>query len=143
MDEIYISWESAVNDAVDRYGVIIERKEEELDRRQAESFHEKLSDNFYELGDSFIRNTSHFFERPKAIYEGMEENVYEIFHEAKERTRENLHEVKERTRENLHEAKERTKENIHEAFHEVKEKTKENFHEIKTELKMLGSDKSE
>lgn len=112
MEEIYISWESAVESACDRYGVIMERHEEELDRRNSMRFHEKLSEGFYEIGDSFVKSTSKILEFPRAVYEGMEDNVYGLI-EGIEQAGERMIE---KSRENLHEMKENLKEGFREGF---------------------------
>lgn len=100
MDEIYISWESAVHDAYLRYEELIEKRDDRLfaemlehrsllERKRLGGFitdsksfnnrmHRRLSDDFYDFAVELHKSTERMMELPKSIYYGMEENVYDV-----------------------------------------------------------------
>ena len=100
MDEIYISWESAVHDAYLRYEELIEKRDDRLfaemlehrsllERKRLGGFitdskgfnerrHRHLSDDFYEFAAELHKNTARMLELQKSFYYGMEENVYDV-----------------------------------------------------------------
>ena len=74
MDEIYISWEQAVRLAFDRYKEISDMaKSGELGIRKHQSFEYLMNSAAAVLNES--RRV--FVDRPRTIYEGMRENVYD------------------------------------------------------------------
>jgi len=82
MDEIYISWESAVGHAYDRYGEVLELKQSgKLPGRKKET-----SDYFIDIAANLMDAMDKTFEAPKRIYEGMLENVEEMLEEIRETT---------------------------------------------------------
>ena len=131
MDEIYISWESAVRDAHARYEEIIDRSyEKELDKMMEHRRRPKqLSENFFELADEFLDNANRFFDRRKEFYEGMEENFYEAFHDIGKAGKTVAGEVKkigEHAKDNIEEAGEKAAHDWKETKEKIKEKLKDN-----------------
>lgn len=131
MDEIYISWESAVRDAHSRYEEIIDMKyEKDLDRfMEHRRKHRQLSDNFFELADDFLESTNRFFDRRKEFYEGMEENFYEAFHDIGKAGRTVADEVKkigEHTKSNIEAAEEKAASDWKETKDKIREALKDN-----------------
>lgn len=116
MDEIYLSWESAVRRAVDRYGDVIElHKSCSMTERKYQT-----SDYFVSMATSLTSTTEKAFHVPRRIYDGMLENVADV--------KENLNEAKEnlvagvrKTKENIAEHVQETKENIAGRMQEAKE----------------------
>ena len=82
MDEIYLSWESAVRKAVDRYGEVIEL-------HQGCSMTERKyqpSDRFFDMAAGLLSASNKVSEAPRKWYDGMLENVSDM--------KENLSEAK-------------------------------------------------
>ena len=75
MDEIYISWESAVRLAYNRYEEILELKREGYLRGRKY----QTSDYFLSTGAGLVGRTRQIFSSPKKIYGGMLENVTEFW----------------------------------------------------------------
>lgn len=74
MDEIYISWDSAVRMAVERYGEVIElHKGCSMTARKYQT-----SDYFLNAASGLMGATDKVFSAPKRLYEGMLENVADV-----------------------------------------------------------------
>jgi len=74
MDEIYLSWESAVRVAVDRYGEVIElHKSCSMTERKYQT-----SDYFLNAASGLIGATDKVFSAPKRLYDGMMDNVADV-----------------------------------------------------------------
>ncbi|WP_051656536.1 glycosyltransferase [Butyrivibrio sp. AE3004] len=102
MDEIYISWDDAVHEAYERYGIICERvRDGSLLKKKKQS-----SDYFLESASLIVKGTEHIFDIPRNLYEGMKEN----FDDFKEDVKENLEEIKEKLPESVKELSENAKE---------------------------------
>ena len=131
MDEIYISWESAVKLAYERYGEVIELKKScSMTNRKYQA-----SDHFLNMAASLVEGTDKVFRAPKRLYVGMQENVAEMWDNITETTdniaagvRKKKEDIKDNIAESLQETKERvaeslqgTKENLVDWMHEMKD----------------------
>ena len=131
MDEIYISWESAVNLAHDRYGEVIELKKScSMTNRKYQP-----SDLFLNMAAGLIEGTDKVFKAPKRLYTGMQENVSEMWDNITETTdsiaagvrkkrddiKDSITESLQGTKESITESLQGTKENITEWVHEMKD----------------------
>ncbi|MBR5377446.1 MAG: glycosyltransferase, partial [Lachnospiraceae bacterium] len=94
MDEIYISWEEAVDDALKRYEEVLELKRSGKLVREKQEF----SDHALSAATALIEETQKIFDRSRGIKEGMMENITEVreeFHEEKERLKQKSRDIKE------------------------------------------------
>ena len=105
MDEIYISWEESVMQALDRYQTVLEMKHAGTlkPRRNGKS------DKFLSATADVMEAFYHILHMPKALHDSIQDNLYgmqENFAEAEKR----LHEFHENVRETRNEIKEELKE---------------------------------
>ncbi len=115
MDEIYISWEDAVHDAYERYGVIRDMVADgTLARRKKQSM-----DYLLESASMIVKGTDHIFDIPRNIYGGMKENFTDFkedmrleFEEFKESLPEGVREFSENAKEFTENAKKNVKDNV-------------------------------
>ena len=115
MDEIYISWEDAVHDAYERYGVIRDMVADgTLERRKKQSM-----DYLLESASMIVKGTDHIFDIPRNIYGGMKENFTDFkedmrleFEEFKESLPEGVREFSENAKEFTENAKKNVKDNV-------------------------------
>ena len=114
MDEIYLSWESAVRMAVARYGEVIElHKSCSMTERKYQT-----SDHFLNVAAGLVATTEKAFHAPKRWYEGMLENVAEAkdnVAETKDMLVAGVRETKESIADRMHEAKENFTDRVQEA----------------------------
>ena len=133
MDEIYISWESAVRSAVDRYGEVIElHKGCSMTERKYQP-----SDHFLSMAAGLVETSDKVFHAPRRLYEGMLENVNDLRENIAgqlQETKENIAGQLQGTRENIAGQLQETKENIAERFHGTRENVKEWVREVKGSL---------
>ncbi|MBR1852326.1 MAG: glycosyltransferase, partial [Lachnospiraceae bacterium] len=111
MDEIYISWDTAVNMAYERYGEILELK----NRGMLPARKHETSDYFLNIAANLVEKTDKVFKAPRRIYEGMQENVAEMrenMEGMREEFQENMSELREGMRENVAELREGMRENM-------------------------------
>ena len=74
MDEIYLSWESAVRMAVERYGEVIELHQScSMTERKYQP-----SDHFFDMAAGLLSASNKVSEAPRKWYEGMLENVSDM-----------------------------------------------------------------
>jgi dGTP triphosphohydrolase len=141
MDEIYISWDSAVKLAYERYGEILELKQSgKLGSRKKES-----SDYFISIATNIAEITSKTVHMPKKIYYGMMENFEEMLEEMQEKQenfKADMHEMKDNLKEGMHEVKDGIKDSMHgirddfkDGMHGMKDTFKEGMHEMKENFK--------
>ncbi|MBP5281030.1 MAG: glycosyltransferase [Lachnospiraceae bacterium] len=124
MDEIYLSWESAVRRAVDRYGDVIELHQScSMTERKYQT-----SDHFLSAATSLTGATEKVFQAPKRIYDGMMENVADVM--------ENLNDAKE----SLMAGVKKTKESIAGHVQETKESLSEHLQGTKDNVKSWVQD---
>ncbi len=76
MDEIYISWETSVKDAFERYKTVIENKKAGLYNTKRH----KLAGTVIEFTDDLIYEARKLFRDPSSIFDDMRDNVSE-FHD--------------------------------------------------------------
>ncbi len=121
MDEIYLSWDSAVRSAVDRYGAVIElHKSCSMTERKYQT-----SDHFVSAATSLVGATEKVFQAPRRLYEGMLENVNDVkerLHDAKDDVKERLQDAKDDVKGRLQDAKDDVKERIQGAKDDMKER---------------------
>ena len=80
MDEIYLSWEDSVHTAYERYGEI-------LDLKKAGAYEKRrhIKTNFsLKVAASYAQWMEELVKKPRALYEGMQENFSEGFDELRE-----------------------------------------------------------
>ena len=119
MDEIYISWESAVRQARDRYGAVMELHQScSMTSRKYQT-----SDHFLNVATSLLNASDKVFRVPRRLYEGMLDNVSDM--------KDNLTEAKE----NLKVGMKKTKDNIAGQLQEAKESLSEHVQESKKSMK--------
>lgn len=131
MDEIYISWESAVKRAHERYGEVIELNQScSMTNRKYQP-----SDYFLSMAANLVEGTDRVFSAPKKLYTGMQENVSEMWDNFTETTdsiaagvrkkrddiKESITESLQETKDNITESLQGTKENLTEWMHEMKD----------------------
>ena len=143
MDEIYISWESAVHDAYSRYEELIEKRDDRLfaemlehrsllERKRLGGFitdskgfndrmHRKLSDDFYDFAAELHKSTERMIELPRSIYFGMEENVYDVLEGISKSSKNALNDIGRTSRNALNDI-ERSSKN---ALNDIREKGEE------------------
>lgn len=130
MDEIYISWESAVRLAYDRYGEVIElHKSCSMTGRKYQP-----SDVFLNMAANLVEGTEKVFHAPKKLYVGMQENVAEMLDNITETKDSIAAGVKRRTeniKENIAVSIQETKENISDSIQGTKENISEWMHDMK------------
>ncbi|MBP5732790.1 MAG: YtxH domain-containing protein, partial [Lachnospiraceae bacterium] len=108
MDEIYLSWDSAVRSAVDRYGAVIElHKSCSMTERKYQT-----SDHFVSAATSLVGATEKVFQAPRRLYEGMLENVNDV--------KERLQDAKDDVKERIQGAKDDMKERLQDAKDDVR-----------------------
>ena len=123
MDEIYISWDDAVDQAFRRYEEILELKRSGLlTGRKRET-----SDYFIDIAANLVEKTDRAFHVPKKIYEGMQENVEEMLEEIRETAGSVVSEMREK-RESLTEEMREKREKFSEEMHKRREKLSEEIH---------------
>ena len=142
MDEIYISWEDAVKEAYERYGVLHEMAlSGELGIRKQQSL-----EYFMKSAATILDGTEKAFRAPAVFYEGMRENFEEFREDLEEKRDEikldfiekqvdfndKLNEFKENLTENIEDIKgeindhlENIKENLAETFDITKKSDKD------------------
>lgn len=120
MDEIYISWGSAVKLAYERYGEVIELKKScSMTERKYQT-----SDYFLNMAANLVEGTEKVFHAPKKLYVGMQENVAEMWDNITETTDNIAAGVKKKRddiKESISAQIQDTKENISESIQETKE----------------------
>jgi len=149
MDEIYISWETAVHQAHERYGEIIElHRDGLLAGRKKET-----SDFFLNIAGNLIEKTDKAFRVPGRIYGGMLENVGEMWEEIRDardsavagmrqRTDDFVSEVREKRdgfTEQMREKRDDFVAGMREKRDEFKDSARENLHQLKDRI-MGGED---
>lgn len=95
MDEIYISWDTAVELAYERYGEILELK----NRGMLPARKHETSDYFLNIASGLMETTDKIFRAPRRFYEGMQENVSEMREEFKANLAEMRDDLQEKTQE--------------------------------------------
>lgn len=123
MDEIYISWETAVHQAHERYGEILECRESGLLAGRKK----ETSDFFLNIAANLVEKTDKVFHAPKRVYEGMLENVEEMRGEL----RDARHSVASQMREKADEFTSQMREKTDEFTSQVREKKDEFVAEIR------------
>jgi len=121
MDEIYISWNESVMNALDRYQTVLEMNHAGTlkPRRNGKS------DKFLSVTADVMEACYHIFHTPKALYQDIQENLYgmqENFAEAEKY----LHEKRNSLRTELHEIRE----NALDKRNELKKGLKEEWHKL-------------
>ncbi len=126
MDEIYISWDEAVDDALKRYEEILELK------RGGKLAHTKKepSDHILEAATTLIGDTQKIFDRSRGIKEGMMENISEV----REEIRYGYTEMQQKYDDLLKNTKEET-EKLRQKGRDMKEKLEE---DLKTTYELKG-----
>ncbi|MBQ3905727.1 MAG: glycosyltransferase [Lachnospiraceae bacterium] len=111
MDEIYLSWESAVHMAVERYGNVIELHHScSMTERKYQS-----SDKFLSVATNLVNATDKVTQAPRRIYEGMLENVADMkerLQDAKDAVAEKVQDAKDTIAEHVQDAKDTIAEHV-------------------------------
>ena len=152
MDEIYLSWDSAVRRAVNRYEAVIElHKSFSMTERKYHS-----SDHFLNMAASFVSATENAFQAPKRWREGMLENVAEAKDSMKEsitettdmlvagvrETKESIAGRVQEAKENMTDRMQEAKENMADRMQEAKENMTDRMQEAKESVKSWIQDRS-
>ena len=141
MDEIYLSWESAVHQAVDRYGDVIELHQScSMTGRKYQT-----SDHFITMASGLVVATDKVFRAPRRFYDGMLENIGEAresITEAKDtlvagvrKTKDNITEKIQDTKDSITGRIQDTKDSITERIQDTKENISERIQETKETVK--------
>ena len=140
MDEIYLSWESAVHQAVDRYGDVIELHQScSMTGRKYQT-----SDHFITMASGLVVATDKVFRAPRRFYDGMLENIGEAresITEAKDtlvagvrKTKDNITEKIQDTKDSITGRIQDTKDNITEKIQDTKDSITERIQDTKDSI---------
>ena len=124
MDEIYVSWESAVRMAVARYGDVIELH----NSCSMTSRVYQTSDHFITVATSLTSMTEKAFHAPKRIYDGMLENVADMRDSITERVQDARDSITER----VQDAKDSITEHVQDAKDSISGRLQETKESVKT-----------
>ncbi len=138
MEEIYISWEDAVNTAYSRYEDLIKMSADgTLVRRKKHG-----SDYFLETASGIIKGTEHVFDMPRNMYDGMRDNYYEFKDEFKgnmNEFRDNMSSFTDEIKESMSDFRDDVKESMNDFRYDVQERMTEFKDGVQDKVKELSN----